>query len=71
MAQVKCLTCKHAGPWSLPVGASDALRSLSDCMKPVDLDGIPAAWLVQRRPVEVYSDGSGFPTSCKAFENKC
>lgn len=70
MVQVKCLTCKYVGPWSLPVGASDALRSTASCEKPVDLDGVPAVWLIQKRGVEVYSDGSGFPYSCKAFENK-
>ena len=70
MAQVKCLTCKHIGPWSLPVGASDALRSIASCEKAVKLDGIPAVWLVQKRGVEVFSDGSGFPYSCKAWEVK-
>ena len=69
MSQVKCLTCKYAPEWSLPIGNSEP-RSTGPCRKPVDIPAIPATYLVQQRWVEVYSDGSGFPMNCKAFENK-
>lgn len=69
MTQVKCLTCKYAPEWSLPTGGNEP-RSTGPCRNPVDIPAIPATYLVQQRWVEVYSDGSGFPMSCKAWEAK-
>lgn len=69
MAQVKCLTCKYAPEWSLPAGG-DIPYCTGNCRKEVNVDGIPATWLVQQRSAMVCSDGSGFPMSCTAFENK-
>lgn len=69
MAQVKCLTCKYAPEWTLPTGGFEP-RSIGPCRKPVELPAIPATYIIQLRHAEVYSDGSGFPTNCKAYENK-
>lgn len=67
MSQVKCLTCKYAPEWTLPTGG-DTPRSTGKCRKPISIPDIPAVYLVQERWAEVYSDGSGFPTQCKAWE---
>ena len=69
MAQVKCLTCKHAPNWTLPTGGFEP-RSTGPCRKPVELPAIPATYMIQLRHAEVYADGSGFPTNCKAWEPK-
>lgn len=64
-----CLTCKYEPDWGRPVGR-EFPRQSGKCKKQVELPVLPAVHEVHVKHIIRYSDNSGLPAKCPAWEPK-